>query len=122
MELAELDADADELAGGTFADIKLWRDVHDTGMLPAEVQDSDWAQADRAVLSSLEVHGSGVNRIILQTSAGHCHGVALHPLAGFSPYLEDTVVPALDDGSQQALWRERKLWTSLWYIVSPRGV
>jgi alkanesulfonate monooxygenase SsuD/methylene tetrahydromethanopterin reductase-like flavin-dependent oxidoreductase (luciferase family) len=75
-------------------------------------------QADRAVLSSLEVHGSGVNRIILQASAGHCHGVALHPLAGFSPYLQDTVVPALDDGSQQALWRERKLWTSLWYIVS----
>ena len=40
-----------ELAGGTFADIKLWRQVHDTGMLPGEVQDSDWAQADRAVLN-----------------------------------------------------------------------
>jgi DNA-binding PadR family transcriptional regulator len=39
-----------ELADGTFPDIKLWREVHDHGMLPAEVQDSDWAQADRAVL------------------------------------------------------------------------
>jgi len=39
-----------ELADGTHPDIKLWREVHDTGMLPAEVQDSDWAQADRAVL------------------------------------------------------------------------
>jgi hypothetical protein len=59
-----------------------------------------------------------VNRIILQTSAEHCHGVALHPLAGFAPYLEDTIVPALAAGSAPAQWRPGKLWTSLWYIVS----
>src|SRR6202046_467303 len=40
-----------ELADGTFVNLKLWRQVHDTGMLPAEVQDADWAQADRAVLN-----------------------------------------------------------------------
>ncbi len=40
-----------ELADGTHPDVKLWREVHDTGMLPAEVRDSDWAQADRAVLN-----------------------------------------------------------------------
>ena len=70
------------------------------------------------ILNALEVHGSGVNRIILQTSAEHCHGVAMHPLAGFSPYLEDTVVPALADGASRAHWRAGKLWTSLWYITS----
>lgn len=74
--------------------------------------------ADEAILDALEVYGSGVNRIILQTSAQHCHGVALHALAGFSPYLENTVVPALAKGAERAEWRQAKLWTSLWYIVS----
>ena len=58
--------------------------------------------ATEDLLNALEVHGSGVNRIILQTSAEHCHGVAMHPLAGFSPYLENTVVPALADGASRA--------------------
>jgi alkanesulfonate monooxygenase SsuD/methylene tetrahydromethanopterin reductase-like flavin-dependent oxidoreductase (luciferase family) len=75
-------------------------------------------QAPEAVLDALEVHGSGVNRIILQTSAEHCHGVAMHPLAGFSPYLEDTIVPALAGGARRARWRASQLWTSLWYITS----
>jgi alkanesulfonate monooxygenase SsuD/methylene tetrahydromethanopterin reductase-like flavin-dependent oxidoreductase (luciferase family) len=74
--------------------------------------------ADEAILDALEVHGSGVNRIILQTSAQQCHGVAMHALAGFSPYLEDVVVPALAKGAERAEWRKSKLWTSLWYIVS----
>jgi alkanesulfonate monooxygenase SsuD/methylene tetrahydromethanopterin reductase-like flavin-dependent oxidoreductase (luciferase family) len=73
---------------------------------------------DEAVLDALEVHGSGVNRIILQTSAQHCHGVAMHPLAGFSPYLEDVIAPALAKGAERADWRQQKLWTSLWYIAS----
>jgi alkanesulfonate monooxygenase SsuD/methylene tetrahydromethanopterin reductase-like flavin-dependent oxidoreductase (luciferase family) len=73
---------------------------------------------DQALLDALEVHGSGVNRIILRTSAEHCHGVALHPLAGFRPYLEEVVVPALADGAQRARWRASPLWTSLWYITS----
>ena len=73
---------------------------------------------DRALLDRLELHGSGVNRIILRTSAEHCHGVALHPLAGFRPYLEEVVVPALADGAQRAHWRAAPLWTSLWYITS----
>jgi 5,10-methylenetetrahydromethanopterin reductase len=70
------------------------------------------------ILDALQVHGSGVNRIILQTSAEHCHGVAMHPLAGFSPYLENTVVPSLADGASRASWRPGRLWTSLWYIAS----
>jgi alkanesulfonate monooxygenase SsuD/methylene tetrahydromethanopterin reductase-like flavin-dependent oxidoreductase (luciferase family) len=74
--------------------------------------------ADRALLDTLEVHGSGVNRIILRTSAEHCHGVALHPLAGFRPYLEEVVGPALADGTERASWRAGPLWTSLWYITS----
>ncbi len=74
--------------------------------------------ANEDILNALEVHGSGVNRIILQTSAEHCHGVAMHPLAGFSPYLEDTIVPALAHGARRAQWRAGKLWTSLWYIAS----
>jgi hypothetical protein len=39
-----------ELADGTFVNLKLWREVHETGELPAEVRDQDWAQSDRAVL------------------------------------------------------------------------
>ena len=39
-----------ELADGTFVNLKLWREVHETGELPAEVRDLDWAQSDRAVL------------------------------------------------------------------------
>ncbi len=74
--------------------------------------------ADQALLDALEVYGSGVNRIILQASAQHCHGVALHALAGFSPYLENTVVPALATGSARAGWRPGQLGTALWYIVS----
>ena len=41
--------------------------------------------ANEDILDALEVHGSGVNRIILQTSAEHCHGVAMHPLGRVQP-------------------------------------
>jgi alkanesulfonate monooxygenase SsuD/methylene tetrahydromethanopterin reductase-like flavin-dependent oxidoreductase (luciferase family) len=84
-----------------------------TAQVPAIGYDTD-----RALLDALEIHGSGVNRIILRTSAEHCHGVALHPLAGFGPYLDEVVVPALADGAQRAQWRAAPLWTSLWYITS----
>jgi DNA-binding PadR family transcriptional regulator len=40
-----------ELADGTFADLKLWRSIHETGEFPPELFDSDWARADRAVLN-----------------------------------------------------------------------
>ena len=40
-----------ELADGTFADLKLWRGVHENGEFPRELQEMDWARADRAVLS-----------------------------------------------------------------------
>jgi DNA-binding PadR family transcriptional regulator len=40
-----------ELADGTFADLKLWRGVHENGEFPPELQEMDWARADRAVLN-----------------------------------------------------------------------
>jgi DNA-binding PadR family transcriptional regulator len=40
-----------ELADGTFTDLKLWRGVHETGEFPAELVETDWARADRAVLN-----------------------------------------------------------------------
>jgi DNA-binding PadR family transcriptional regulator len=40
-----------ELADGTFADLKLWRGVHENGEFPPELQQMDWARADRAVLN-----------------------------------------------------------------------
>ncbi|HEY0719574.1 MAG TPA: hypothetical protein VGD68_18305, partial [Streptosporangiaceae bacterium] len=40
-----------ELADGTFADLKLWRGIHETGEFPPELQELDWARADRAVLN-----------------------------------------------------------------------
>ncbi|HWG15954.1 MAG TPA: hypothetical protein VG268_22030, partial [Streptosporangiaceae bacterium] len=40
-----------ELADGTFADLKLWRGVHESGEFPPELQELDWARADRAVLN-----------------------------------------------------------------------
>lgn len=40
-----------ELADGTFDDIKFWRGIHETGAFPPELQDTDWARADRAVLN-----------------------------------------------------------------------
>ena len=45
-----------ELANGTFADLKLWRGVHETGQFPAELLDTDWARADRAVLNIGDGH------------------------------------------------------------------
>ena len=62
-ELAMKRAEADwvralmqELADGTFADLKLWRGVHETGQFPAELLDTDWARADRAVLNIGDSH------------------------------------------------------------------
>ena len=48
-----------ELADGTFVNLKLWREVHETGALPAEVRDLDWAQSDRAVLNLGGDHREG---------------------------------------------------------------
>jgi DNA-binding PadR family transcriptional regulator len=40
-----------ELADGTFADLKLWRGVHEGDGFPPELAETDWARADRAVLN-----------------------------------------------------------------------
>ena len=45
-----------ELTDGTFADLKLWRGVHETGEFPPELQQLDWARADRAVLNIGQDH------------------------------------------------------------------
>jgi alkanesulfonate monooxygenase SsuD/methylene tetrahydromethanopterin reductase-like flavin-dependent oxidoreductase (luciferase family) len=67
---------------------------------------------------AIEIYGSGVNRIILQTTAQYCDGVAIHPLAGIRPYFDEVTAPALALGSSRADWRPGKLATALWYITS----
>jgi DNA-binding PadR family transcriptional regulator len=47
-----------ELAGGTFPEIKFWRTWHETGEFPPELLDTDWAQADQAVLTQREAQHS----------------------------------------------------------------
>lgn len=70
-----------------------------------------------AVRRGVEIYGSGVNRIILETTAQHCDGVALHPLAGIRPYFDNVTLPALKTGSERGQ-RTTKLPTALWYITS----
>ena len=43
-----------ELADGTFPEMKFWRTWHETGEYPPELLDTDWAQADQAVLTQRE--------------------------------------------------------------------
>jgi alkanesulfonate monooxygenase SsuD/methylene tetrahydromethanopterin reductase-like flavin-dependent oxidoreductase (luciferase family) len=65
------------------------------------------------------IYGSGVNAIMLEYSAAHCDGVALHPLAGIRPrYLHEVTRPALHRGSRRAGWRDHDLELALWYICS----
>ena len=45
-----------ELADGTFADLKLWRAVHEGGEFPPELAEMDWVRADRAVLNIGDGH------------------------------------------------------------------
>lgn len=65
------------------------------------------------------IYGSGVNAVMLEYSAAHCDGVALHPLAGIRPrYLHEITLPALQRGSSRAGWRDHDLELALWYICS----
>jgi alkanesulfonate monooxygenase SsuD/methylene tetrahydromethanopterin reductase-like flavin-dependent oxidoreductase (luciferase family) len=65
------------------------------------------------------IYGSGVNPTMLEYSAAHCDGVALHPLAGIRPrYLHEVTLPALQRGSSRAGWRDHDLELALWYICS----
>jgi alkanesulfonate monooxygenase SsuD/methylene tetrahydromethanopterin reductase-like flavin-dependent oxidoreductase (luciferase family) len=73
--------------------------------------------ASQAIRESIGIYGSGVNRIILETTAQHCDGVALHPLAGIRPYFDEVTLPALERGSARAQ-RAEKLPAALWYICS----
>jgi alkanesulfonate monooxygenase SsuD/methylene tetrahydromethanopterin reductase-like flavin-dependent oxidoreductase (luciferase family) len=73
--------------------------------------------ASEEIRRGIPIYGSGVNRIILQTTAQHCDGVALHPLAGIRPYFDNVTLPALQTGSERAE-RTTKLPTALWYICS----
>jgi 5,10-methylenetetrahydromethanopterin reductase len=73
--------------------------------------------ASESIRQQVGIYGSGVNRIILETTAQHCDGVALHPLAGIRPYFDEVTLPALERGSARAQ-RQEKLPTALWYICS----
>jgi alkanesulfonate monooxygenase SsuD/methylene tetrahydromethanopterin reductase-like flavin-dependent oxidoreductase (luciferase family) len=70
-----------------------------------------------AIRHGIKLYGSGVNRIMLETTAQYCDGVALHPLAGIRPYLDQVTLPALERGTSRAE-REHRLATALWYICS----
>jgi alkanesulfonate monooxygenase SsuD/methylene tetrahydromethanopterin reductase-like flavin-dependent oxidoreductase (luciferase family) len=73
--------------------------------------------ASQVIRDGIPIYGSGVNRIILETTARYCDGVALHPLAGIRPYFDEVTLPALERGSARAE-RQDKLPTALWYICS----
>lgn len=73
---------------------------------------------DLATRRGINIYGSGVNKIILEVTAQHCDGVAIHPLAGIRPYFDEVTAPALARGSARAGWRPGKLATALWYICS----
>lgn len=73
--------------------------------------------ASPAVREGIRIYGSGVNRVILETTAQHCDGVALHPLAGIRPYFDEVTLPALDRGTALAQ-RVHRLPIALWYICS----
>lgn len=76
--------------------------------------------ASESIRRQVGIYGSGVNRIILETTARYCDGVALHPLAGIRPYFDEVTMPALERGAQRAE-RQGKLPTALWYICSVHG-
>lgn len=73
--------------------------------------------ASETLRGGVKIYGSGVNRIILETAAQHCDGVALHPLAGIRPYFDEVTLPALERGSNR-VQRLSRLPTALWYICS----
>ena len=54
---------------------------------------------------SLPIYGSGLNRIMLEHAAAHCDGVALHPLTGIEPYLQDVTLPAIERGVERGALR-----------------
>jgi len=64
---------------------------------------------------SLPVYGSGLNRIMLEHAAAHCDGVALHPLTGIQPYLQDVTLPAIERGSGRGTGRPA---LAMWRITS----
>jgi alkanesulfonate monooxygenase SsuD/methylene tetrahydromethanopterin reductase-like flavin-dependent oxidoreductase (luciferase family) len=74
---------------------------------------------DPARRARTRIYGSGVNAVMLEYSAAHCDGVAIHPLAGIRPrYLHEVTLPALRRGSSRAGWRDHDLELALWYICS----
>jgi alkanesulfonate monooxygenase SsuD/methylene tetrahydromethanopterin reductase-like flavin-dependent oxidoreductase (luciferase family) len=64
---------------------------------------------------SLPIYGSGLNRIMLESAAAHCDGIALHPLTGIEPYLQDVTLPAIERGAERG---SRRPVLAMWRITS----
>jgi alkanesulfonate monooxygenase SsuD/methylene tetrahydromethanopterin reductase-like flavin-dependent oxidoreductase (luciferase family) len=63
----------------------------------------------------LPIYGSGLNRIMLESAATHCDGIALHPLTGIEPYLQDVTLPAIERGAERG---SRRPVLAMWRITS----
>lgn len=65
--------------------------------------------------ASVELYGSGVNKIMLRYCAAGCDGVAIHSLAAAPGYLEEVTVPAIAAGAERGGRRPR---VACWFIAS----
>lgn len=62
-----------------------------------------------------QVYGSGLNSTMIRYAAASCDGVALHPVASATHYLEQVVAPAMARGREQA---GRPVSLAAWRITS----
>src|SRR5580693_4085683 len=72
-------------------------------------------EGDRERRLSLPIYGSGLNRFMLESAAAHCDGIALHPLTGIEPYLQNVTLPAIERGSERGT---RRPVLAMWHITS----
>lgn len=73
------------------------------------------AHPELAPLGTPPVYGSGLNSTMIRYAAASCDGVALHPVASATHYLERTVAPAMARGREQA---DREVALAAWRITS----
>jgi alkanesulfonate monooxygenase SsuD/methylene tetrahydromethanopterin reductase-like flavin-dependent oxidoreductase (luciferase family) len=76
-------------------------------------------EGDRERRLSLPIYGSGLNRFMLESAAAHCDGIALHPLTGIEPYLQNVTLPAIERGAERGSERgTRRPVLAMWHITS----
>ena len=60
-----------------------------------------------------QVYGSGLNATMIRYAAASCDGIALHPLASASHYLDQVALPAMEAGR-----RGSQVRLAIWVITS----